>query len=92
MSILVTGGCGYVGKCIVKYLINLEQVKKVIILDVCELSDSDLVDHNKIVFIKADITVTSDLEKAFEGHNIEGKLVKNYFFFFKSEDHSKNNF
>ena len=73
MSILVTGGCGYVGKCIVKYLINLEQVKKVIILDVCELSDSDLVDHNKIVFIKADITVTYDLEKAFEGHNIEGK-------------------
>ena len=72
MSILVTGGCGYVGKFIVKYLINLEQVKKVVILDVCELSDSDL-EHNKIVFIKGDITVAGDLEKAFEGHNIVGK-------------------
>ena len=72
MAILVTGGCGYVGKCIAKYLINLEQVKKVVILDVCQRSDSDL-EHNKIVFIKGDITVAGDLEKVFEGHNIEGK-------------------
>ena len=73
MSVLITGGCGYVGTYLATFLAETSHFKKIILFDiappVCKIKS------DKIEFVKGDITKPSDLKNAFQNRNIKGKLI-----------------
>ena len=71
MSILVTGGCGYVGTHLTKELMKIKDFKKIILFDI--VPPTFEYDHTKVIFIKGDIVLPNELEKAFKCCKIDGK-------------------
>lgn len=68
MSILVTGGAGYIGSHIVKQL--SEMGEEVVVFDNLSAGRREALLHNEALII-GDITSTSDLEEAFGSHRFE---------------------
>ena len=71
MYILVTGGCGYVGTHLTKELMKIKDFKKIILFDI--VPPTFEYDHTKVIFIKGDIVLPNELEKAFKCCKIDGK-------------------
>ncbi len=70
MSILVTGGCGFVGTALTQSLLSHEE--RVISMDICPpkiIKDQHLQQNN--VFVQGDITVRQDLEDIFQSFDIK---------------------
>lgn len=83
-TILVTGGAGAIGTNLVNYLVNLESVKKVIILDNFISGDIlNLNDSSKITLVKGDITNEIDLKRVF---NYKPEIVYHLAAFFANQN------
>ena len=63
MSILVTGGCGFVGTALTQKLIELGE--NIIVMDLMEPKE------NNFTFVKGDITCKNDLKLVFGKRNIK---------------------
>ncbi len=74
MNILVTGGAGFIGSNLVSYLLNLQEVEKVRVLDnlaTGSLKNLETFQNNiKFEFIKGDIRDYQTCLKACEGTNL----------------------
>ena len=67
ISILVTGGAGYIGSHIVEHLVKKKL--QIIVLDNLKTGSKKLL-HNKTIFIKGDINNQKLLKKIFDNYNI----------------------
>ena len=72
-SVVITGGCGYVGTYLATYLAEKSHFSKIILFDIappfCKIKS------DKIEIVKGDITKPSDLKSAFQNRNIKGKEI-----------------
>ena len=72
-TVVITGGCGYVGTYLATYLAEKSHFSKIILFDIappfCKIKS------DKIEFVKGDITKPSDLKNAFQNRNIKGKEI-----------------
>jgi len=69
-KILITGGAGFIGVSLAQRLIDNNDI---IVLDNLHrnaLEETDLLEHPHMTFIKGDVCVYSDVQKAMEGCNI----------------------
>ncbi|KAM8977075.1 3 beta-hydroxysteroid dehydrogenase type 7-like [Pelodytes ibericus] len=69
---LVTGGCGYIGEHIVKFLVREEYVKEVRVFDICETDEIKRLNTDSVTvrLIKGDITDYNQVVKAIEGVHV----------------------
>ena len=76
-SVVITGGCGYVGTYLATYLAEKSHFSKIILFDIappfCKIKS------DKIEFVKGDITKPNDLKNAFQNRNIKGKIDIHYY-------------
>ena len=79
MSVLVTGGCGYIGSHTVLRL--LEQGEEVIVIDNLTNSSANVIEKIKqiskkkyIFFYEADIRDEQSLQKIFSDHDIQSVI------------------
>ena len=71
MSILVTGGCGFVGSAVTKELLKLEE--NIIVFDLIIKSvKSDSI--SQVTFIQGDVACIEDIEQAFQGQDIKAVI------------------
>jgi dTDP-glucose 4,6-dehydratase len=71
-TILVTGGCGFIGSNFVRYVLETDQSVKIVNLDALTYAGNpenlaDLKGNPRYKFIKGDITQKADVDSAFEG-------------------------
>ena len=70
-KILVTGGAGYVGSCMVGRL--LQEKYEVIVLDNLSMGHASLVDK-RAIFVKGDLRRHADIEKVFKKYKIDAVM------------------
>ena len=71
MSILVTGGCGFVGSALTKELLKLEE--NIIVFDlIIKSGKSDSI--SQVTFIQGDVACIEDIEQAFQGQDIKAVI------------------
>jgi dTDP-glucose 4,6-dehydratase len=72
VRVLVTGGCGFIGSNLVRYLLEVEPEVTVLNLDALTYAGNpanlaDLLGHPRYSFVKGDITNRDDAARALEG-------------------------
>ncbi len=84
-SILVTGGCGFIGSNFIRYVYSRYPELKIINLDILTYAGnlenlSDIVkkesesDNKRYFFVKGDIRSAQDVQKVFDDHNIDAVI------------------
>ena len=74
MTILVTGGCGFVGSALAQFLCNDGNYAGKIILYDVKPPIQTLEESSNAIFLKGDITSGHDLLSAFKGHQVEAVI------------------
>jgi dTDP-glucose 4,6-dehydratase len=77
-TILVTGGCGFIGSAVVRHLIRATP-HRVVNLDALTYSGSldnvaEVAEHRRHAFVHADITDAEALARVFEAHSVDAVL------------------
>ena len=75
-TILVTGGAGFIGSNLIRFLVNKYKKYKIINFDLLTYAGSlenltDLKSKKNYLFIKGDISKNSDLKKVFDSYKID---------------------
>ena len=75
-TILVTGGAGFIGSNLIRFLVNKYKKYKIINFDLLTYAGSlenltDLKSKKNYLFIKGDISKNSDLKKVFDSYEID---------------------
>ena len=70
MTVLITGGAGYIGSHTVKYF--LDQAKEVVVVD--NLQNGHIESIKGVKFYKADLRDKEEMDKIFKNHKIEGVI------------------
>ena len=72
MSILVTGGCGFVGSALTRELLKLEE--NIIVFDLIIKSPVKSDSSRRVTFIQGDVACIEDIEQAFQGQDIKAVI------------------
>jgi len=78
-SILITGGAGFIGSHLIRYMVNKYPEYKILNLDSLTYAGNlenlrDIEGKSNYLFIKADITNDNAIQKVFSDHKIEGVI------------------
>ena len=78
-SILITGGAGFIGSHLIRYMVNKYPDYKILNLDSLTYAGNlenlrDVEDKSNYLFIKADITDDNAIQKGFTDHQLDGVI------------------